>query len=57
MRLAPQMLGAEGVRRYFIAFTTPAEARGMGGFMGNWAVIDRERAVGSGWPTSGGPAT
>ena len=33
------MLGAEGTRRYFIAFTTPAEARGLGGFMGNWAVL------------------
>ena len=39
IRLAPRMLGAEGARRYFIAFTTPAEARGMGGFMGNWAVL------------------
>ena len=39
VRLAPRMLGAEGVRRYFIAFTTPAEARGLGGFMGNWAVL------------------
>lgn len=39
IRLAPRMLGAEGARRYFIAFTTPAEARGIGGFMGNWAVL------------------
>jgi hypothetical protein len=39
VRLAPRMLGAEGVRRYFVAFTTPAEARGMGGFMGNWAIL------------------
>lgn len=37
VRVAPRMLGADGVRRYFIAFTTPAEARGLGGFMGNWA--------------------
>lgn len=36
---APAMLGAEGPRRYFIALTTPAEARGLGGFMGNWAEI------------------
>ncbi len=34
---APALLGAEGPRVYFIAFTTPAEARGLGGFMGNWA--------------------
>ena len=39
VRLAPQLLGGEGPRRYFVAFTTPAEARGMGGFMGNWAVL------------------
>lgn len=36
---APAMLGADGQRVYFIAFTTPAEARGLGGFMGNWAEI------------------
>lgn len=37
--LAPQLLGADGPRRYFVAFTTPAEARGHGGFMGNWAEL------------------
>jgi len=36
---APAMLGADGPRRYFIALTTPAEARGVGGLMGNWAEI------------------
>lgn len=35
--VAPAMLGADEPRVYFIAFTTPAEARGAGGFMGNWA--------------------
>ena len=39
VRLAPQMLGATGVRRYLIAFLTPAEARGLGGFMGNFAEV------------------
>ncbi len=39
VRLAPGLLGANGDRRYFVAFTTPAEARGLGGFMGNWAVL------------------
>lgn len=39
VRVAPRMLGADGLRRYFIAFTTPAEARGLGGFMGNWAEL------------------
>jgi len=35
----PAMLGGDGPRRYFVAFTTPAEARGLGGFMGNWTVL------------------
>jgi hypothetical protein len=39
VQVAPDMLGGNGPRRYFIAFTTPAEARGLGGFMGNWAEI------------------
>jgi hypothetical protein len=39
VRVAPGLLGADGPRRYFIAFTTPAEARGLGGFMGNWAEL------------------
>ncbi len=36
---APGLLGGEEPRTYFIGFTTPAEARGIGGFMGNWAEI------------------
>ncbi len=36
---APALLGADGQRRYFMAFTTPAEARGTGGFMGNFALL------------------
>ena len=48
----PQLLGADGPRRYFIAFTTPAETRGLGGFMGNWVEITadegRIRVSGSG---------
>lgn len=39
VQVAPRMLGGEGLRRYFIAFTTPAEARGLGGFMGTWAEL------------------
>lgn len=38
-RLAPQLLGGDGPRRYLIIFTTPAEARGLGGFMGNFAEL------------------
>jgi hypothetical protein len=36
---APALLGADEPRTYFIGFTTPSEARGIGGFMGNWAEI------------------
>jgi Protein of unknown function (DUF4012) len=39
LNVVPGMLGAEAPRTYFIAFTTPAEARGLGGFMGNWAEV------------------
>ena len=35
----PEMLGATRKRVYFIAFTTPSESRGLGGFMGNWAEV------------------
>ncbi len=38
--VAPDMLGSNGTRRYFIAFTTPAESRGLGGFVGNWAILE-----------------
>jgi len=39
VRVAPQMLGEGGARRYFVAFTSAAEARGLGGFMGSWAEL------------------
>jgi hypothetical protein len=39
VRVAPAMLGGDGPRRYFVAFTTPAESRGLGGFMGSWAEL------------------
>jgi len=39
VRLAPRLLGGEGRRRYLLAVQTPAEARGGGGFMGNWGEI------------------
>lgn len=38
-QLAPQMLGQDSPRRYLFIFTTPAEARGLGGFMGNFAEV------------------
>jgi hypothetical protein len=40
--VAPAMLGADGPRYYFVAFTTPSESRGLGGFMGNWAELKAE---------------
>lgn len=33
----PEILGAEGDRRYLMVFVQPAESRGGGGFPGNWA--------------------
>jgi hypothetical protein len=38
-REGPALLGADGPRTYFVLFTTPAELRGLGGFVGNWAVL------------------
>ena len=35
----PALLGIDGQRRYFVAFTSSAEARGQTGLMGNWAEI------------------
>ncbi len=40
VRLAPQMLGGVGERNYLILFTSPAEARGLGGFVGNYAEVN-----------------
>jgi len=37
--LAPSLLGGNGKRVWLVLFTTPAEARGLGGFPGNWAEI------------------
>ncbi len=39
VRLAPAMLGVDGPRRYLILFTSPSEARGLGGFIGNYAEV------------------
>ena len=41
--IVPSLLGVDGPRRYFLAFTTPAEARGGGGFMGSWAEVVADR--------------
>lgn len=41
--LAPQLLGRDGKRVWLVLFTTPAESRGLGGFIGNFAEIETER--------------
>jgi len=38
-RIGPALLGANEPRTYLIAFVNNAEARGMGGLMGNWTEI------------------
>ena len=38
--LLPQILGRTAPRRYLVLLTTPAEARGLGGFPGSWATIE-----------------
>ena len=39
VRLAPDMLGRSGVRRYFLAVQNNAETRGTGGLIGAYAVV------------------
>lgn len=45
LAVAPELLGADGPRRYFLVMQTPSELRGIGGFMGSWGelVIDDGR--------------
>lgn len=40
VRLAPNILGGEELRRYLLMFTSPAEARGLGGFVGSFMVLE-----------------
>lgn len=40
--VAPALLGADGPRRYLVAFATPGETRNAGGFIGAFAVVDAE---------------
>lgn len=39
VEVAPAMLGEGDARRYLLLFTTPAEARGLGGFIGNYGIL------------------
>lgn len=39
LQLLPPMLGADGPRRYLLAFQSNNEARGTGGFLGSWGIL------------------
>ncbi|MEL7210229.1 MAG: DUF4012 domain-containing protein, partial [Actinomycetota bacterium] len=39
VRVAPALFGGDGPRRYLVLFTTTAEARGLGGFIGNYGEL------------------
>jgi len=39
LAVAPSLLGRDGERRYLVAFLNPAEARGLGGHLGNYAEL------------------
>jgi protein-tyrosine-phosphatase len=41
--LIPPMLGADGKRRYFLAFQNPAESRGTGGLLGAYGVLEADQ--------------
>jgi len=41
----PGLLGADGERRYFLAFANPAESRGLGGFMGGYGELTANDGV------------
>ncbi|MFP4511836.1 MAG: DUF4012 domain-containing protein [Acidimicrobiales bacterium] len=37
--ITPPMLGIDGPRTYALLLSTPAESRGLGGFVGNWGLL------------------
>ena len=39
----PSMLGRQDRQRYFVAFTSPAEARGTGGFLGTFGILNADK--------------
>ncbi|GAB2934953.1 DUF4012 domain-containing protein [Rhodococcus aerolatus] len=41
--LLPPMLGSGGARHYFLGFQTNAEARGTGGLLGGFSIVDADR--------------
>ncbi|MBV5246877.1 DUF4012 domain-containing protein [Mycolicibacterium sp. PAM1] len=44
-RLAPSMMGADGPRAYFMGFQTNAEARGTGGLVGGYGILQFDAGV------------
>lgn len=43
VEVVPEILGRDGLRRYFVAFQNSAELRAGGGFIGNWAEVTADR--------------
>lgn len=46
-RIAPAMMGADGPRTYFMGFQTNAEARGTGGLLGGFGVLQFDEGAAS----------
>ncbi len=42
LEVVPGLLGADGPQRYFVVFSTPSEARELGGILGNWGILTAE---------------
>jgi Protein of unknown function (DUF4012) len=42
VREVPTMLGSDGPVFWLVAMTTPAEARGLGGLLGNWVLVEAD---------------
>jgi len=42
VRELPEYLGTDGPVNWLVAITTPAEARGLGGLLGNWALVQAD---------------
>lgn len=43
VRAAPGLLGGDGTRHYFLAFMTPAESRGLDGFIGAYGELSADQ--------------
>ena len=42
VREVPEFLGTDGPVHWLVLVTTPAEARGLGGLVGNWALVEAD---------------